>query len=58
MGNGPGLQQIYASIVFVYIEDKELRLGMSLERLGKLMTNLTTRPTPKTSRKNGSVRQV
>ena len=28
-----------------------MRLGLSLYRLGKLITNLTVRPTPKTSRK-------
>jgi len=40
------------SIFLFYIEDKELRSGLSLDRLDKLMTNLTA--TSKTSIKNGS----
>ena len=39
----------------VYIVGKKFSLGLSLDRPGKLITNLTARPAPKNSRKNGSV---
>ena len=42
----------------LYIADKEVLLGLSLNRPGILITNLTARPTPKTSRKSASVRWV
>ena len=41
------------SVVFIYIAGKRWSLGLSFDRPGKLITNLTARPTPKTSRKNG-----
>ena len=36
------------SVVFVYISGKELSLGLSSGRPGKVTTNLTGRPAPKT----------
>ena len=42
-------------VIFIYIEDMDLRLGLSLDRPGKLIPNLTACPAPKTSRKYGSV---
>ena len=44
-----------ATFVWIYIAGKKLKLGLSLDRPGELITNLTAPPAPKTSRKNGSV---
>ena len=40
---------------FYYMSSKELSLGLSSGRPGKVITNLPGRPAPNTSRKNGSL---
>ena len=44
LGNDSSIQ---VPVVFIYIDDMELRVCLSFDRLGKLMTTLTARTTPK-----------
>jgi hypothetical protein len=53
MTNAP--YQFQVAVGLVYISGKELSLGLSSGRPGKVITNLPGRPAPKTSRKNGSL---
>ena len=46
------------AVVFMYMSSKELSLGLSSCRPGKVTTNLPGRPAPKTSRENSSLRLV
>ena len=46
---------LVVAVVFIYMSSKELSLGLSSGRPGKVITNLPCRPAPKTSRKNGSL---
>ena len=48
-------RRMHVSVVLLYIASKELSLGLSVGRPGKVTTNLPGRPAPKTSRKNGSL---